>query len=147
MVDLRGEMSVHDDLVQKVRAIEGKFAGGTAGDEARQKIKERLAELRKIDPPIEHQFTLREIWARFVFLALAGRYGLKPYRYKQQRDTTVLLRESDRFVSEIFGPLFDEIHRAIHEEIAGLTNQVVRGYLYDGPAQIDVVSGPHASDR
>jgi hypothetical protein len=83
-------------LKEKLRLIEALFAGAkTAGekdaaDRARQRILERLRSLGASDPPIAFKFTLRDMWQRKVMVALMRRYGLKPYRYRGQRYTTVM---------------------------------------------------------
>ena len=53
--------------------------------------------------PIELQFSIADPWSRQLFLALARRYGLRPYRYRRQRRTTVMLQAPESFLREIFG--------------------------------------------
>ncbi len=39
-----------------------------------------------------------DMWSRKVFVALLRRYGIRPYRYKRQRYTTVMAKVSKKFV-------------------------------------------------
>lgn len=93
-------------LIAKLAKIEALFAGATTDGErnaaagARERILERLRELEEVDPPVEYRFTMADAWSRQVFLALVRRYGLKPYRRREQRHTTVMLRVTKRIVDE-----------------------------------------------
>src|SRR2546430_15387803 len=91
-------MSTESQLREKLRKIEALFAGaGTAGERlaaeaALERVRARLAEITRRDPPIELKIALPDAWSRRLFLALARRYGLDPYRYRKQRHTTVMVR-------------------------------------------------------
>ena len=82
----------------ELRKIEALFKGaGTAGERlaaeaALGRVKARLAELGRSDPAIEMQFSMPDQWSRQLFMALSRRYGLKPYGYRRQRHTTVVIR-------------------------------------------------------
>src|SRR4051812_29017139 len=105
-------MTIEAQLRDKLRKIEALFAGaGTAGEReaaevALQKLRARLAEVEQRDPAIEMQFSMPDQWSRRLFVALSRRYGLKPYRYRRQRLTTVMLRVPRGFVDQILWPEF-----------------------------------------
>ena len=102
-------------LRSKLERIEALFAGATtpgervAAGEARRRILERLATLVREDPPVEYRFTLGDVYARKLFLALLRRYDLKPYRRRGQRHTTVMVRVPARFVDETLWPEFQQL--------------------------------------
>ena len=87
-----------DGLQERLRKIEALMAGaGTPGERdaagtALARVKARLAEQARRDPPIELQFAMPDAWSRQLFVALCRRYGLRPYRYPRQKRTTVMLR-------------------------------------------------------
>ncbi|HET6150874.1 MAG TPA: hypothetical protein VFH68_25280 [Polyangia bacterium] len=97
-------------LFEKLRRIEALHAGATTPGErdaaanAIRHIQDRLEILEKEDPPVEYKFTLSDGWSRKLFMALARRYGLKPFRYRRQRYTTVMVRVSKRFVDRTLWP-------------------------------------------
>ncbi len=99
-------------LIEKLLKIEALFAGAATEGErasaglARQRILSRLAELIPEDPPVEYKFTFRDMWSHKVFVTLLRRYGLKPYRYRAQRYTTVMVQVPKRFVDETLWPGF-----------------------------------------
>lgn len=132
-------------LIEKLKSIEALFAGATtkgereAAERARERIMARLAELEKEDPPIEYQFTMADEWSRRVFLALLRRYGLKPYRYRGQRYTTVMTRVSKRFVDETLWPEFNAISEQLARYLAEITERVVKRVLEaDGSEALEI---------
>ena len=107
-------MSPESQLRDKLRKIEALFSGaGTAGERlaaeaALGRVKARLAELGRRDPAIETQFSMPDQWSRQLFMALSRRYGLKPYRYRRQRHTTVVIRAPKGFIDTVLWPEFTD---------------------------------------
>jgi hypothetical protein len=110
-------------LIEKLRRIEALFAGATtagerdAAAEAKRRLQQKLRACEAQDPPIEVRFSLGDPWQRQLFLALARRYGLQPYRRHGQHRSTVMLRTSQRFLDETLWPEFLQL------------SEVLRGYL------------------
>ena len=76
-------MTSEEQLRARLRKIEALFAGAaTPGERG-------AAEAARTAAPIELQFSIADPWSRQLFLALARRYGLRPYRYSRQRRATV----------------------------------------------------------
>ncbi len=132
-------------LKEKLRLIEALFAGAKTGGEkdaaerARQRILDRLRSLEASDPPIEFKFTLRDMWQRKVMIALMRRYGLKPYRYRGQRYTTVMARVPRGFVHETLWPEFQEISETLHTYLSDVTERVVSEVICRDNSEADVV--------
>src|SRR5258708_33328364 len=97
-------------LFEKLRRIEALHAGATspgerdAAENAMRHIRERLARLEKEEPPVEYKFTFADSWSRKLFMALARRYGLRPFRYRGQRYTTLMIKVPKRFVDGTLWP-------------------------------------------
>ncbi len=133
-----------DDLVRKLASIEALFAGAkTPGERvaahlAKDRILARLKEFEKRDPPIEYRFTLSSMWAKRLFVALLKRYGIRPYRYKRQRHTTVMARVSVSFVEDTLWPEFVELDKALHAHLDEITNRVIRESIFAGDAEPEV---------
>lgn len=129
-------MTDEADLRARLRKIEALFAGaGTAGerlaaDAARARVQARLAELERRDAPIEMQFSMPDHWSRRLFVALCRRYGLKPYRYRRQRLTTVVLRAPRGFIDQVLWPEFSELNRALRVFLDQVTERVIREEIY-----------------
>jgi hypothetical protein len=129
-------MSTQSQLRDKLRKIEALFAGaGTAGERlaaeaALERVRARLAELGRHDPPIEMHFSLSDQWSRHLFLALCRRYGLNPYRYHRQRRNTVMVRAPKGFIHEVLWREFTELNAALQAYLHEVTLRVIREEVY-----------------
>jgi len=124
------------ELRAKLRKIEALYAGaGTEGERlaaaaAIERITARLREAERAAPPIEMQFSLSNDWSRRLFVALCRRYGLRPYRLRRQRYTTVMLRVPRRFVDEVLWPEFAAVNEVLLEYLSRLTDEVIRTEVF-----------------
>jgi hypothetical protein len=136
-------MNDEERLKAKLRAIEALYAGATTPGErvaaglAQQRISARLAELGESDE-VEYQFSLTR-WSRRLLLALAKRYGIKPYRYKRQRRTTLVIRASERFLKETFIPQFDQMCDTLYDHLDEVTKRVVGEVVHSDMSEAPVV--------
>ena len=137
-----------EQLIERLRAIEALHAGATttgervAAERARQRIVERLAVVEREDPPIEYRFAMKDLWSRKVFIALLRRYGIRPYRYRGQRYTSVMARVSRRFVDETLWPEFEQLMETLNAYLADVTNRVVSQVLHDDVSEANEVEQP-----
>ena len=131
-----GQMSIESQLREKLRKIEALFAGaGTPGERlaaeaALERVRARLAELGRGDPPVEMHFSVPDRWSRHLFLALCRRYGLAPYRYPRQRRNTIMVRAPRGFVDQVLWPEFSELERALASYLHEVTLRVIREEVY-----------------
>jgi hypothetical protein len=144
-------MSTESQLRDKLRKIEALFAGaGTSGERlaaeaALERVRARLKELGRQDPPVELQISLSDQWSRRLFLALCRRYGLDPYRYHRQRRNTVMVRAPRRFVDQVLWPEFSELNRALQAYLHEVTLRVIREDVYADASEAQEV--PEALGR
>jgi hypothetical protein len=128
-------------LREKLNRIEALFAGATtegervAAAEARRRIQLRLQSVERIDPPVEYRFTLADAWSRKLFLALLRRYGLRPYRYRGQRHTTVMVRVPRPFVDQTLWPEFEQLDNAMRAYLEEITDRVVADVLHEDSSE------------
>ena len=135
-------------LIDKLRRIETLFAGATtpgekdAADRARQRILERLAQSKKVEPAVEYHFSMKDMWSRKVFVALLRRYDITPYRYKRQRYTTVMARVPQTFVDETLWPEYQEFSNTLQRYLSEVTERVVSEVLHEDSSDAEVVPRP-----
>jgi len=135
-------------LFEKLRAIEALFEGATTDGEriaaglARERIQERITRIAASDPPIEYKFTLADQWSRRVLSALLRRYEINPYRYKGQRQTTVMARVSRRFVTETLWPEFEQISATLREYLSDITERVISETIHKDSAEASEIESP-----
>ncbi len=136
------------ELRAKLRKIEALFAGaGTEGERlaagaALRRIRERLERAQRSDRIIETKFTFPDAWSRRLFVALCRRYDLRPYRYKRQRYTTVMLRAPDSFVRQTLWPEFGQLNEALRDWLAAATDRIIREEVYRDVHEADEVEEP-----
>jgi hypothetical protein len=125
-----------EQLRARLRKIEALFAGATtpgervAAEAALTRIKARLAEARRTGAAIELQFSITDPWSRQLFLALARRYGLRPYRYPRQRRTTVMLQAPESFLRGVLWPEFEALNEALVGYLAEVTARIIRDEVH-----------------
>ncbi|MFN7932826.1 MAG: hypothetical protein U0R19_05830 [Bryobacteraceae bacterium] len=129
-------MTLEEELRQKLRRIEALFAGATTEGEriaafaAMERIRKRLQETERVERPVELKFTLADEWSRKLFVALCKRYGLRPYRYKRQRFTTIMVRAPQSFLMGTLWPEFVQIQKALEEYLREATDRIIREEVF-----------------
>lgn len=132
-------------LTEKLKLIEALFAGAaTEGEKdaafnALQRIKNRLKETQKQDPPVEYKFSMSDVWSRKLFLALLRRYDIKPYRYYRQRYTTVMAKIPKSFVDDTLWPEFEELNKTLKEYLEEITNKVICESIHSDSSEAEVI--------
>ncbi|RAI42626.1 hypothetical protein [Rhodoplanes roseus] len=140
-------------LREKLKKIEALFAGaGTPGERsaaeaALHRVRARLKDAERHDPPIEMKFTVPDTWSVQLFVALCRRYGLSPYRYPRQRRTTVMLRVPRGFVDEVLWPEFTELDTALRAYLHEVTLRVIREEIHADTSDAPEVPQPAALPR
>ncbi len=118
-------------LVEKLRKIERLFARTdvagerAAAESALERIRERIGQLERTEPPVEFRFSLPDAWSKSLFLALLRRYGLEPYRYRGQRRTTVMVRVARTFADQVLWPEFREIDATLRQHLDSVTRRII----------------------
>ena len=124
-------------LLEKLRAIEALFSGATsdgervAAGEAKKRIQLRLKAIEEADPPVEYKFSVADGWSAKLFLALCRRYGIKPYRYRGQRRTTLMAKVSKRFVSETLWPEYEELSGVLRRHLDEMTERIIAAAIHE----------------
>ena len=140
-------MAVEEDLLARLRKIEALVAGGgTAGEReaveaALARVKARLDEQARREPPVEMQYSLADDWSRLLFLALCRRYGLKPYRYRRQRLTTVMLRVPPSFQNTVLWPQFQDLNKTLRRHLHEVTARAVRNVIHADTSEAQEIAG------
>lgn len=129
-------MTTEAELKEKLRKIEALFAGAaTAGERhaaqaARDRIHAKLRDKERQEQPVEMRFTLGDGWNLKLFLALCRRYGLKPYRKRGQRRTTVMLLVVPSFADDILWPEFTQLAEALLAYLEEATERIIREEVF-----------------
>ena len=160
-------MATDADLREKLRKIEALHAGaGTEGERlaaaaALERIRARLRQQQQQQqqqhqhqqqqqrqqsraPAEETKVSLPDQWSRHLFVALCRRYGLRPFRYKRQRRTTVMVRAPRGFVDRILWPEFQELNVELRRYLHAVTLRVIRAEIHADTTEPPEVAEPAA---
>jgi hypothetical protein len=135
-------------LREKLARIEALFAGATtegervAAAEARRRIQARLEFVQDSDPPVEFRLSVPDAWARKVLLSLLRRYDLKPYRYRSQRHTTVMVKVPKSFLTEVIWPEYEQVSAAIRSYVDQVTERILADVFQGDSSEAPEVSAP-----
>ena len=135
-------------LREKLARIEALFAGATtegekvAAAEARRRIQLRLQTVQQSDPPIEYRLTVADVWSGKVLLALLRRYDLKPYRYRNQRHTTIMVKAPASFIDDTLWPEFQQISSALRTHLDQTTDRILAEVFQSDSSDVQEIATP-----
>ena len=141
-------MTTDTRLRDKLHKVEALFAGAaTAGERAAagaaaERIRARLRQTERTEHAIEMKFSLGNSWSRQLFIALARRYGLQPFRYRRQRRTTVMVRGPKSFLEQVLWPEFLQINEALVDYLAEITDRIIHDEVYGETADAEEIDEP-----
>jgi len=118
------------ELIEKLRRIQALYVGATTAGEraaahkALERVSTRLEQERYVKTT-EYKFSMGDHFQRRLFTALARKHGLRPFRYKRQRYTTVMLHATPQFVDEVLWPEFEKLSETLESYLCQVTERVI----------------------
>ena len=141
-------MRIEEQLREKLQKVEALYFGaGTAGERdaagaALERLKVKLAEISRVDTPVEMQFSMPDPWAVRLFVALCRRYGIRPYRYPRQRRTTIMVRAPRQFFETVVWRQFSDMHTDLWLHFEETTDRLIREAVHSDTTDADTVAMP-----
>ena len=138
-------MFLEGTLVEKLRKLEALHAGTKVDGEreaarlAAERIRARLAELRGREKDVELLYSLPDPWTRQLFVALCRRYGLKPFRERGRRSSTIQVKAPKTFHERTLWPEFQALSAELRTQLSELTERVIREAIHE-----DLTEAPEA---
>jgi len=129
-------MSIEDQLRERLKKVEALYFGASTDGErgaagaAVERLKAKLDEISRRDPPIEMKFSLPDEWSVRLFIALCRRYGVRPFRYPRQRSTTIMVRAPRRFFDTVVWRQFSELHTDLWLYFEQTTERLIREAIH-----------------
>ena len=87
--------------------------------------RKQLDEWRQRGPDTAHQLTVATPQSKQMLVLICDQYGLRPYRRRRQRATTVCLDAPTGFVDEVLWPLFEPMANIIDDAAAQTTTRIM----------------------
>ena len=125
------------DLKRKLAAIEALLHRATTDGEraAAQHVFDNLKQKGPSEQQEELQFTVPDVWARKLFIAMLRKVGVEPFRLRGQRRTTIMVHGRKSFVVDVVFKQFIEAQRTLAEYLAEVTDRVIRETLGDAEGE------------
>ena len=119
-------------LRAKLAKVEALFRrAGSAGERAAagaamERLQGRLpGSGRNREPEVELQFSLPDTWSVSLFVAVCRRHGLRPFRYKRQRRTTVMVRTRERAFNRVVWLEYSRLQTELEDYFEDVTNHLI----------------------
>jgi len=133
-----------ESLINKIRKIEALIEGAqTEGEKnaaklAQNKVLNRLLEAERLQKK-EYALRTQDNWHRKLLLAICRKHGVRPYRYKRQKYTTVMVNVNESFLDNVLWKEYLEYSDHLEKLIEEITDQII-GKIHDDE-QEDIIHG------
>ena len=141
-------MGIEDELRERLRKVEALFFGATTAGErdaagaAADRLKAKLDEAGRFDPPVEMKVTMPDQWSVRLFIALCRRYGYSPVRYWGQRRTTIMVKAPRRLFEAVVWRQFNDLHADLWAYLEQTTERLIRQTIHPGAADAETATEP-----
>lgn len=138
-------MNTEQFLIDSFHATELKQSGSRSdftAEQVKERIRARLQASATAADVEEFQFNLKNDWEMIVLQALLKRYGIKSYRYRKQRKSTVLFRVSKQFMDELLWPIFNDVAGKLFERFTQVTMGLLPA-IAPGPFSMVIIDHEH----
>jgi len=130
-----------EDLLEKIRKIEALIEGAKTDGEksaailAKDRIHKKLIAEEKIRK-VEYTLRTPDSWHKKLLVAICRKYGIRPYRYKRQKYTTVMVFINEQFLEDVLWKEYLEYAEHLEQLVEGITNNIIRKIHEGGEEEI-----------
>ncbi len=141
-------MAIEEQLRERLRKVEALFFGAATSGErnaagfAAERLRSKLDEAARRDPPVDMKFTMPDLWSVRLFIALCRRYGFRPFRYARQRSTTVMVKAPRRLFEEVVWREFGELHADLAAFLDATTEKLICETIHTDVADAETAPEP-----
>jgi hypothetical protein len=114
-------------VVTELRAIEERYA--PAGGASREAYAKQLADGRAREADREEVCNTGDATAAWIVLLLCSRYGVRPFRRRRQKPTTICVHVPAGFMSKVFWPQVTEMATAFERARRAMVDEVATAWL------------------
>ena len=87
---------------------------------------------REQERGVELQYSLPDLWCVDLFCAVCRKHGVRPYRYKRQRHTTVMVRVRERQFYREAWPEYCQLQSELAAYFNDVTDHLVSRVMGSG---------------
>ena len=120
--ELRAKLAKVEALFRRAASPGEKAADGAAMD----RLRGRLGGLdRTREPEVELQFSLPDTWSVSLFVAVYRKHGMRPYRYRRQRRTSVVVCAREREFNRVVWPEYSSLQTELESYFEDVTDHLI----------------------
>lgn len=127
------------EIADRLAKLEALFArGATDGERAAagaaiERLQARLEPedaATRDEPEVELQYSLPDVWALRLFIALCRKAGVRPYRYARQRRTTIMVRVRPSAFDRTVMAEFNALHHALTDTFGEIVEHLIADAMH-----------------
>ena len=120
--EMRAKLAKLEALFRRACSVGEKSAAGAAIE----RLQGRLADSVDLsDPEVEVRFSLPDMWSVQLFCALCRKHGVRPYRYRRQRRTSVMVRIREGEFKEEAWPEYCRLQGELAMYFSNVTDHLI----------------------
>ncbi len=127
--ELRAKLAKLEALFRRAGSLGEKSAAGAAIE----RLQGRLAGAgRKREPEVELKYSFPDMWCVNLFCAVCRKHGVRPFRYKRQRHTTVMVRVREREFDQVVWPEYYQLQSELNAYFNDVTDHLISRAMGSG---------------
>ncbi|MDE0524137.1 MAG: hypothetical protein OXH79_19485 [Boseongicola sp.] len=127
--ELRAKLAKLEALFRRAGSPGEKSAAGAAIERLRGRVTKAG---EQPEPEVELQHSLPDIWCVDLFCAVCRKHGVRPYRYRRQRRTTVMVRVREREFYREAWPEYCQLHAELANYFNDVTDHLISRVMGSG---------------
>ena len=92
----------------------------------------------KNEPEVELQFSLPDAWSVSLFVAVCRKHGVRPYRYRRQRRTSVVISAREWEFNRVVWPEYSRLQTELESYFEDVTDHLVSRVMGSGGDDSDL---------
>ncbi len=124
--ELRAKLAKVEELFRRAGSAGERAAAGAAMERLRDRLGGSGGER---DEEGEVRLSLPDVWSVRLFVAVCRKHGVRPFRYRRQRRTTVMVRVGQGLLERVLWPEFERLHRELESYFEDVTDHLIEDAL------------------
>lgn len=112
-----------EELFRRAGSAGERAAAGAAMERLRGRLGGELVEEAEV------RLSLPDVWSVRLFVAVCRKHGVRPFRYRRQRRTTVMVRVGQGLLERVLWPEFERLHRELESYFEDVTDHLIEDAL------------------
>ena len=121
--ELRTKLARVEALFRRAGSPGERAAAGAAMDRLQGRLGASGA--KPAEPEVELQFSLPDAWSVSLFVAVCRKHGVRPYRYRRQRRTSVVVRARERDFNRVVWPEYSRLQNELESYFEDVTDHLI----------------------